>query len=323
MLPKEKRMLRHTRIAILIAFAATSVFAATATPVHRTFNVASGGTLTIDADVGDIEVTSGSGSAVTVDVTQSSRSSRFMDVTAEQQGNDVVVRGKFEGSQHWFNFNFNGDAKFVVSVPSRYSVQLSTSGGDIRVSDLQGEARVKTSGGGIKLGNIEGTVNAHTSGGDISLGGSRGAADLYTSGGGIDIGDVAGNIQAKTSGGSVDVRRAGGDLYIRSSGGGIEIGEALGTVNAETSGGSIRARLASQPKNDSRMSTSGGGITVSIAPNVSVDVDAHTSGGEVETDVPVTLLGRQNESSIEGKINGGGPKLMLRSSGGDIRIRKL
>ncbi len=315
-------MLRSSRIALLIAFAATSVYAATGEPFHRTFNVAPGGTLTIDADVGDIHVTSGSGNTVTVDVTQSPRSNRYMDVTAEQQQNDITVRGKFEGGSRWFNWS-NVDAKFVVNVPARYNVQLSTSGGDIRVADLQGQARVKTSGGGIKLGNIDGPVTANTSGGDISIDGSRGAVELHTSGGGIDIGSIAGNIQAKTSGGSVEVRHAGGDLYIRSSGGGIEIGEALGAVDAQTSGGSIRARLAQQPRGDSRLSTSGGGITVSLAPNVAVELDAHTSGGDVETDVPVMLLGRQNESAIEGKINGGGPKLVLRSSGGDIRIRKL
>ena len=315
-------MLRSSRLALLIALTATSMYAASGAPVHRTFTVAPGGTLTVDADVGDIRVLSGSGDTVTVDVTQSPRSNRYMDVTAEQQQNDVIVRGKFEMSSRWFNWS-NVDAKFIVTVPSRYNVTLSTSGGDIRVADLHGQARVKTSGGGIKLGNIEGAVNAHTSGGDISIDGSRAAVELYTSGGGIEIGDVAGNVQAKTSGGSVEVRQAGGDLYIRSSGGGIEIGEAMGTVDAETSGGSIRARLAKQPRSDSRLSTSGGGITVSLAPNVAVELDAHTSGGDVETDVPVTLLGRQNESAIEGKINGGGPRLVLRSSGGDIRIRKL
>ena len=314
-------MLR-TRIALAIAFAATSLLAATGEPVHRTFNVSPGGTLTVDADVGDIRVSAGSGNTVTVDVTQSSRSSRFMDVTADQQGNNVVVRGKFEGSR-WLNFNFNGDAKFVVSVPTNYNVDLSTSGGDIKVTDLGGEAHVKTSGGGIALGNMGGPVVARTSGGDITLDGARGTAELHTSGGGIRIGDVTGNIDAKTSGGSIEVRRAGGDLYARSSGGGISIDDANGTVDVETSGGSIRARLSRQPRADSRLATSGGGITLQIAPSVSVDLDAHTSGGDVDTEVPVTLLGRQSESRIEGKVNGGGPKLMLRSSGGDIRIRKM
>ncbi len=313
-------MLR-SRIAFAIAFLASStIYAATGAPVHRTINVAPGGTLTIEADVGDIQVTAGSGNSVTVDVTQNSRANRFMDITVDQQGNDVLVRGKLES--RWLNWS-DADAKFVVSVPSRYNVQLSTAGGDIRVSDLQGQAHVKTSGGSIKLGHIDGPVNANTSGGDVSLEGSRAAAEIHTSGGGIRIGDVAGNLQAKTSGGSIEIRRAGADLYARTSGGGITIDEALGTVDAQTSGGSIQARLAQQPRADSRLSTSGGGITVSIAPNVSVDLDAHTSGGDVDTEVPITLLGKQSESSLEGKINGGGPKLMLRSSGGDIRVKKL
>lgn len=314
-------MLR-TRIAFAIAFAATSLLAANGEPVHRTFNVSAGGTLTVDADVGDIRVTAASGNTVTVDVTQSSRSTRYMDITAEQEQGNVVVRGKFEGSR-WMNWNFNGDAKFVISVPTDYNVDLATSGGDIRVSDLGGQAHVKTSGGGITLGNIGGPVVAHTSGGDIGLDGARGNAELHTSGGGIRIGDVTGNIEAKTSGGSIEVRHAGADLYARSSGGGISIDDANGTVDVQTSGGSIRAKLSRQPRADSRMSTSGGGITLQLAPGVSVDLDAHTSGGDVDTEVPVTLLGRQNESRIEGKVNGGGPKLMLRSSGGDIRIRKM
>jgi len=130
-------------------------------------------------------------------------------------------------------------------------------------------------------------------------------------------------VQAKSSGGSIDVHHVGGDLYARTSGGSIAIDEALGAVDAQTSGGSIRANFARQPRADSRLSTSGGGITISVAPNVAFDVDAHTSGGDVDTDVPVTLLGRQSESSLQGKINGGGPKLVLRSSGGGIRLRKM
>ncbi len=315
-------MLR-SRVALVIALvAASAAYAATESPIHRTFDVAPGGTLTIEADVGDIQVTSG-GTGVAVDVTQRSRvSNRFLDVTFDQQQNDVIVRAKTERVSRWFSWS-DVDAKFVVTVPSRYNVRLSTSGGDIRVGDLQGEVHNKTSGGSITIGHITGAVAANTSGGDVSLESASGSVELRTSGGGIRIGEAGGAVQAKTSGGSIEIRRVGGDLYARTSGGGITIDEAHGTVDAHTSGGSIHARLAQQPRADSRLSTSGGGITISIAPNVAVDVDAHTSGGGVDTDIPITLLGRQSQSGLEGKINGGGPKLVLRSSGGDIRLRKL
>ncbi|HJT18246.1 MAG TPA: DUF4097 family beta strand repeat-containing protein, partial [Thermoanaerobaculia bacterium] len=204
-------MLR-TRFAFAIAFAATSLLAASGQPFHRTFHVSPGGTLTVDADVGDIRVSSGSGDTVTIDVTQTSRSDRFMEITADQEGSNVTVRGKFDKTSRWLLWNFNGDARWVITVPSSYNVDLATSGGDIKVSDVGGQAHVKTSGGGISLGHIEGPVVAHTSGGDISVDGVRGNADIHTSGGGIRIGDVTGNIEAKTSGGSIEVQHAGGDL---------------------------------------------------------------------------------------------------------------
>ena len=311
-----------SRIALVALVLIASAAYAVETPTHRTFNVAPGGTLTIDTDVGNIRVDTG-GSGVTVDVTQRTRvSNRRLELTFDQQQNDVTVRGKLEPTSRWFNWS-DDEANFVVTVPSRYNVQLKTSGGDIRVGNLQGQASVRTAGGGIELGRIDGPVVAHTSGGDLSLDGTSGTADLHTSGGGIRIGDVSGSVTAKTSGGSIDIRRVAGDLVAKTSGGGITIGEANGSVDAQTSGGSIKAQLSQQPRADSRLSTSGGGITISIAPGVSVDLDAHTSGGDVDTDIPVTLLGRQDDSSLQGKINGGGPKLILRSSGGNIHVRRM
>ena len=89
------------------------------------------------------------------------------------------------------------------------------------------------------------------------------------------------------------------------------------------SGGSIQAHLTQRPGGESTLKTSGGGITLTVASNVAIDLDAHTSGGDIETDVPVTLLGKQSDSTLNGKLNGGGPRVVLRTSGGDIRLRKM
>ena len=55
---------------------------------------------------------------------------------------------------------------------------------------------------------------------------------------------------------------------------------------------------------------------------MAVDVDAHASGGHVETDIPVTVQGEISRSTLKAKINGGGPELYLRTSGGSIHIKK-
>src|SRR5437016_691589 len=149
--------------------------------IHKTFNVAEGGTLTIEADLGDISVNPG-GSGVTVDVirraktsSQSKANDLFgdFDVAFAQEGNNVRVIGRYDRPNKWFNF-FGDDlsVKFVVTVPSRYNVQLGTAGGDIHVGDLNGEVRAKTSGGDLDLGRISGLVDARTSGGDVNISGA-------------------------------------------------------------------------------------------------------------------------------------------------------
>jgi hypothetical protein len=325
------KRIRNAAIAAVLGLVSISAaHAAIESPIHRSFNVHPGGTINIDADVGDIKIISGAPN-VSIDVVRVAKTSsrsradelfKDFDANFAQEGNDVRLRARYNHPTSWFHWNMDFDVHFVVHVPSQYNVDLSTSGGDINVSDLAGQVRVKTSGGDIELGRIAGTVDAHTSGGNVSMAGSRANAMLSTSGGDIKVGDAGASLSVKTSGGSIDIRRAEADLKAHTSGGSIEIGDAGGAIDAESSGGSIRARLSRQPRSDSRLSTSGGGITVHVAPNMALDIDAHTSGGDVASDIPVTIQGRQHDSSLNGKLNGGGPKLVLRSSGGDIRLEK-
>lgn len=58
-----------------------------------------------------------------------------------------------------------------------------------------------------------------------------------------------------------------------------------------------------------------------MASGIAVDLDARSSGGGVHSDVPITVQGAQDNDMLRGRINGGGPKLVLRSSGGGIRVR--
>jgi DUF4097 and DUF4098 domain-containing protein YvlB len=319
----------HRNRALLIAslFVASVAQASVDSPIHKTLNVAGGGTLTLDTDIGDVRITPANTNTVTVDIKRRAKSDDVMNnfiVTVDQSGNDVTIRGKYEKpASKWFNWSDEIDATFTITVPASYNVHASTSGGDVKLGDIGGNVYARTSGGNLDIGKVKGEVDGRTSGGDVTLAGATGRADLRTSGGGISVGDVDGPVQARSSGGSIDVRRVNGDLFAHTSGGGITVEDAMGSVDADTSGGSIRARMSQQPRSDSRFSTSGGGITLSVAPNIAVDLDAHTSGGGVDSDVPITILGKQGEDSLSGKINGGGPRLVLRSSGGGIRVKRL
>ncbi len=290
--------------------------------VNKSFEVSPGGLLTVDADLGSIDVRSGTSNRVEVEVVREARNAealRDLDLSIDQSGNDVTVSAKLPHS-NWFRHN-RLRLSFFITVPRTYNVDLKTSGGSVKVADLEGKVLAKTSGGGLDLGQIVGPVEGKTSGGSIKLQSCRGSADIRTSGGGIDIGDVDGDVAAETSGGSINIEQARGRVHARTSGGGIDVHEVFGEIDASTSGGSVSATILEQPSGDCRLSTSGGGIEVRMAENIGFDVDAKTSGGRVRVDFPVSA-DIVEKNALRGPVNGGGPQLHLRTSGGNIRLEK-
>ena len=284
--------------------------------INKSFTVEPGGTLNIDTHRGSIEIVAKTGNSVDVKIIREVKTSnkeeaqKVLDkfpIEFDQRGNDVFITAESDErglSKMWNDLFKKLRVKYIISVPTRYNVDLDTSGGSISVDGLKGRVVTKTSGGSLRFENIEGDIDGKTSGGSIK------------------IGEVIGNTNARTSGGTVTIERAQGDLDVHSSGGSINVHEVLGTIKADTSGGSIKAYISEQPRSDCSLTTSGGSITVYMAEDTSVDVNAKTSGGSVNTDFPVTLRGEIKRDRLEAKINGGGPQLTLRTSGGSIHIKQ-
>ena len=82
--------------------------------------------------------------------------------------------------------------------------------------------------------------------------------------------------------------------------------------------------MTTQPQSECSLRTSGGAITCTLTPDVAVDLEAKTSGGLVSTDLAVESIihGKTPKNRLEGRINGGGPLLKLRTSGGNIHLQR-
>jgi hypothetical protein len=231
--------------------------------VEDSYQVSSGGTLTLKSDSGSISIESHSKETVEVEVRRKGKNSDNFEVSIDHQGDDVLIVGERKGS--WISYNLG--IHYEIKVPEKYNVNLKTGGGSISLADLNGEVNAKTSGGSISLGRIAGDIEVNTSGGSIS------------------------------------------------------VDEVMGEIDAHTSGGSIKATISKQPKEDSELSTSGGSISVRLAEDIAVDLYAKTSGGRVSSEFDIE--GTVKKTKIRGKINGGGPNLELKTSGGSVRIKKL
>ena len=98
-----------------------------------------------------------------------------------QEGDTIRIEYRRQGrNRRW---GFSRGSRFDVTIPSSFNLEFDTSGGDVRID-----------------GNLSGYVSGRTSGGDIDVGDIGGDADLKTSGGDITTGVLIGIFMANSGG---------------------------------------------------------------------------------------------------------------------------
>lgn len=307
-----------SRRSLWIAWLTLAANAAFGADISRSFDVTPGGTLDVDADVGSIEVMPGADDKVVVEVDVSGRDADRLEVEFDQSADGVRVKARLKDRGHRYK-NYSLNARFRATVPGKYNVILDTAGGSIEVGDLDGEVRADTAGGSIVVGRVTGPVKADTAGGGIEIEASLKDVNADTAGGSIRLGEMHDRVRADTAGGSIRIDVSSGPVHASTSGGGISLRAASGPVDASTSGGSVDVSFVGQPDDDSELDTSGGSVTAVLADGLKFDIDAR-SGSRVKSDFDLEDA-RVEEDRLRGKLNGGGPRLRL-SSSGPVRIEK-
>jgi hypothetical protein len=230
------------------------------------------------------------------------------------------------------------------------AINAETGGGSVDVGNVGSDLTVRTGGGSIHIGSAKGKVVAESGGGSLVLvSGSQGAS-LETGGGSIQVQKCTGQVKASTGGGSIDFGEIAGPAEMETGGGSIRLASASGPVRAETGGGSIQldgvpsARVetgagsviakfisSNAVRSDSVLETGVGDITVYLATNINITVHASieaSNGHRIQSDFPEIKVSSEGGQygpklvSAEGNLNGGGPVLKVRTTMGNIYIRR-
>jgi len=284
--------------------------------LHRIFDAEAGGQLIVEAEDGNIEVKGTEKNRVVVEVLRKARAKneeaeRAMlenhVVTFQQDGNRVTIIGERKNRRNFWNLINVGslEVRYVISVPREFDVDLTTSDGNVSVDELEGVLEVKSSDGDLKLGDVSGGLSAVTSDGHIFI-------DKFV-----------GDLRLRSSDGDIRVGSAGGDLVAETSDGNIEVKEIKGDLEAKTSDGDIQVTFAESPEGACQLRTSDGNIRVRLVEDAAVDLDARTGDGAIYSEFPMSERGEKREGVLRGKINGGGPQIHIKTSDGDIDLKKL
>jgi hypothetical protein len=284
--------------------------------IEQSFHVRPGGVLKIDADLGNVEITTSDSDTVKIEFVREFKVPTLQEANQLRQKvevemgqhddtntgqNSVSVNVRYTGSRHGLERD-KVRLDFRIAMPRKFNLDMRTVG-SAKVADIEGWAKARVLGGSLQMGKVRERVSARTTGGSFSAG-DLGELDVESRGGSVSAGRVNGKVRAVAEGGSVS------------------IAEAIDSIDARAAGGSVRAYISKQPASDSRLIAEAGNVDLRLPASIAVSLNAECSAGRINSDFAVAGIVHTSDTRLKGDINGGGPAILVRASAGNINLRK-
>ncbi len=213
----------------------------------------------------------------------------------------------------------------------RGSFQFATNLGDVKIEQILGDADIFTGAGEVQLGAVNGACTVKSNGGPLQLGEVLGPLTLETRAGDILVDTARRGGTITTRGGTIRLLYTSGPTRLLSGGGDITVRQAAAAINAETASGDISIAVDATSKSQRvDAKTAKGNVILNVTPQFAGDIDATilTSDPNADTflsDIPGLSISRDQVNGktrvrATGKINGGGDRIVLQATDGDIRI---
>lgn len=264
---------------------------------ERSVGVRAGETLVLDLKTGaGLTITAWDQERVRISGTLSGRSWRDTEVDLDRTSSGArlstrySVKSQSQSSSHHFD----------IQVPRRFNVRVSSAGGGISISGVQGEFTGSTGGGRIRIERASGHAELSTGGGAVRVHDSNLSGSVSTGGGTVLIQNVRGGLRGSSGNGPIvyghaeerDRISAGGKApkgdtdygsVTVGAGGNVTINEGTGEIRDENSGRIIYRKAGgriniAEAMNGADVRTGGGSIYIGRSAG---DVSASTGGGSI------------------------------------------
>lgn len=269
--------------------------------------------------------------------------------TVNAPGGPTITTASLMGDVHLYEkgrpLRYAQSLRKSVPVPSP---QMQRAGG-AQPRVVRGRFEFQTSLGNVSVQQILGDADIFTGAGEVQLGAVSGSCRIRSGGGPLQLGEVFGPLSLETRAGDilVDTARRGGSIYTRggtirllytsgptrliSGGGDIHVRQAAAPVSADTASGDIAITVDAAMKTQRiDAKTAKGNVILNVSSQFAGEIDATilTSDPDADTflsDIPglsvsSEQVGGKTRVRATGKINGGGEKIVLYATDGDIRI---
>lgn len=121
--------------------------------------------------------------------------------------------------------------------------------------------------------------------------------------GGIELTGLNGRINAETTNGGVHARNVAGQLAASTTNGGLDI------------------ELARMPEGGVKLDCTNGGINLRLPRDAKATISARISNGGIsQGDLSIETTGESSRRRLEGRLNGGGPRIDIEGTNGGITL---
>ena len=287
---------------------------------------------------GNVRVVSGSGNAVTVDVTRAGADAAKLRVASDvidgvntlrviYPADDVVYPRLERGSESTFSVRpdgtFGGDgrrvrvtsrsrahggaleayADIVVRVPAGMRATTHLGVGDAQVTDVVGNVALSNASGRITARGVRGETRLSTASGSVEANDMEGMTEIKTASGSVRVDGVRGSgLRVDVASGEVTAENVQADnVELQTASGGVRVHTLTATnLRLETASGEIKALDVSAPQ--AVMHTASGSIDAELH-GVVRNLSVNSASGSVELRLPSSLDAQIDVESASGSID--------------------
>ncbi len=247
-----------------------------------------------------------------------------------------------------------------VYVPQQSTITADTGRGDIQAFGVGGNVEASTRKGDIEIQDSGADVTATTEKGDVRIATAAGNVKLSGRGDQVEISDVKGEVAIEgefygpirlariakgarfqsqrtnlaitalaghldADSGSIEIADSTGDVTLDTQKNDVTFENVAGRIQVEDHDGNVALRFAQPPRADVNVDDGSGDISVALPALAAFQMDAQSESGDADSEFPaVKKTGTEDSdrAGLSGQQGARGPLIHLRTSYGDIHLKK-
>jgi DUF4097 and DUF4098 domain-containing protein YvlB len=128
-------------------------------------------------------------------------------------------------------------------------------------------------------------------------------------------------VRFSTVNGGIELTGLKGRITAEATNGRIKAHDVSGSIEATTTNGGVEVELAQVADSGVKLGCTNGGIELTLPSDARATISARVTNGGIDTDgVKIETLGESNRRRLDGRMNGGGPRIDIEGTNGGIRI---